>query len=149
MRVNHAQITGSDWPRVGDQLPKQCYGPLDGDALRRYANASGDNNPLHLDLAIAQRAGLEERPIHGMIMMGHFEPMIFAWRPDLALVNLSAKFLRPVLAGQTFEISGRVIRVTGGDSPSIILRLMAHGGAARDLALVAEAKLLPDCSSPA
>ncbi len=129
-------------PQVGERLPKQCCGPLDGDALARYAEASGDNNPLHLDLAVARQAGLEERPIHGMLMMGHFEPMISAWRSDLALVNLSAKFLRPVLAGQTFEISGRVIRVNGGDAPSVILRLMAHGQGG-DLALVAEAKLLP------
>jgi acyl dehydratase len=131
-----------DWPQVGEQLPKQSCGPLDGDALLRYAKASGDDNPLHLDLAIARQVGLEERPVHGMLMMGYFEPMIFAWRPDLALVNLSGKFLRPVLAGQRFEMSGRVMRVTGGESPSIILRLMAHGEG-RDLALVAEAKLLP------
>jgi acyl dehydratase len=148
MSASQVQAVESDWPRVGEHLPKQCCGPLDGDALRRYAEASGDNNPLHLDLAIARQAGLEERPIHGMLMMGHFEPMISAWRPDLALANLSAKFLRPVLAGQTFEISGRVIRVNGGDTPNIILRLMAHGQGG-DLALVAEAKLLPRCGASA
>jgi hypothetical protein len=81
-----------------------------------------------------------------MLMMGHFEPLILAWRPDLALVSLSAKFLRPVLAGQVFEMSGRVMRVTGGESPNIILRLMVHGPG-HDLALVAEAKLLPHCSA--
>jgi acyl dehydratase len=142
MNANHACAAAVDWPQVGEQLPKRCCGPFNGDALARYARASGDDNPLHLDPAIARKAGLEERPIHGMLMMGHFEPLILAWRPDLALVNLSAKFLRPVLAGQTFEISGRVIRVTMGESPGIILRLMAHGQG-RDLALVAEAKLLP------
>ncbi len=142
MNASRAQAAAIDWPRVGEQLPKRCCGPLDGDALARYARASGDDNPLHLDPAIARMAGLEERPIHGMLMMSHFEPLILAWRPDLALVNLSGKFLRPVLAGQTFEISGRVIRVNGGESPSVILRLMAHGQG-RDLALVAEAKLLP------
>jgi acyl dehydratase len=132
------------FPQVGEHLPKCLCGPLDGAALARYALASGDDNPLHLDPSIAQRAGLAERPIHGMLMVGHFEPMIFAWRPDFALIGLSAKFLRPVLVGQSFELSGRVIRVTPDESPNLILRLMAHaqGEAEKpELALVAEAKL--------
>jgi acyl dehydratase len=141
-----------EWPQVGNQLPKQICGPIDAEALARYASASLDDNPLHLDLGIAQQAGLEERPIHGMIMMGHFEPMIYAWRSDFDLISLSSKFLRPVLVGQSFELSGRVIRVTTGDKPSIILRLMAHGtgsDSGSSLALVAEAKLAPRCEASA
>jgi len=133
------------WPQTGEHLPKRRCGPVDMQAIERYAHASGDTNPLHLDLTIALRAGLEERPIHGMLMVGYFEPMILAWRQDLELVSLSTKFLRPVFVGQTFELSGRVIRVTPDERPNIILRLMAHGfkgdGAAGDLALVAEGKL--------
>jgi len=130
---------------MGEQLPKRKCGPLDAEALTRYALASGDDNPLHLDLAIAKRAGLEERPIHGMLIAGHFEPVIRAWRQDFELMGLSIKFLRPVLVGEMFELSGRVIRVSQIDRPNIILRLMAHGlkadGSAGDLALVAEGKL--------
>ncbi len=85
---------------------------------------------------------LAERPIHGMLMMGYFEPVIRAWRPDLVVMSLSAKFLRPVLAGQTFEISGRVVRTTSAERPTVILRVMVHG-AEHELALVAEAKLSP------
>ncbi len=136
------QTAGLDLPQVGARLPVHSVGPLDGQALRRYADVSGDDNPLHLDPAIAKQAGLAERPIHGMLIMGHFEPMLRAWRPDLVLIGLSAKFLRPVLAGQTFEISGRVVRTTGGDCPNVVLRVMAHG-AGHELAMVAEAKLAP------
>jgi acyl dehydratase len=136
---------GIVWPPMAEQLPKRKCGPVDAEALKRYALASGDDNPLHLNLAIAKRAGLEERPIHGMLMAGHFEPMIHAWRKDFDLIGLSIKFLRPVLVGQLFELSGRVIRVSPNESPNIVLRLMAHGlkndGAAGELALVAEAKL--------
>jgi len=134
-----------EWPLMGAQLLKRKCGPIDAEALKRYAIVSGDDNPLHLDLAIAKRAGLEERPIHGMLIAGHFEPVIHAWRQDLELIGLSIKFLRPVLVGQMFELSGRVIRVSPNDSPNIILRLMAHGlkadGSQGDLALVAEGKL--------
>jgi len=146
MNAGHAQTAPVEWAKAGEQLPKLSYGPIGGEALLRYAAVSGDDNPLHIDPALARQAGLEERPIHGMLMMGHFEPMILAWRPDVELISLSAKFLRPVLAGQSFELSGRVIRVTGGENPSMILRLMVHavGG---DLSLVAEALLRPRCKA--
>ncbi len=145
MNVSSDHAALIEWPRMGEQLPKCKCGPIDAEALKRYALASGDDNPLHLDFAIAKRAGLEERPIHGMLMAGHFEPMIYGWRKDFELSGLSIKFLRPVLAGQIFELSGRVIRVSQKENPNIILRLMAHGlksdGSAGDLALVAEGKL--------
>jgi acyl dehydratase len=135
------------WPQAGEQLPKCGCDYVDANALARYAKVSGDDNPLHLDLSIAHRAGLEERPIHGMLMVSHFEPMIYAWRPDFMLVGLTAKFLRPVLAGQRFETSGRVMRVSPNENPGIIIRLMVHvfGGEkpGGDLAVLAEAQLQP------
>jgi len=132
------------WPKNGEQLAKQLVGPLDADVPVRYAQVSGDDNPLHLDPSIAAQAGLEERPLHGMLIVGYFEPMLLAWRPDFVLTGLSTKFLRPVLVGQSFELSGRVIRVTPEQKDSLLLRLMAYGigqGGAREMALVAEAKL--------
>jgi len=132
------------WPKNGEQLEKKLVGPLDQQALVRYAQASGDDNPLHLDPSIAAQAGLEAPPIHGMLIVGQFEPMLFAWRPDFVLSALSTKFLRPVLVGQAFELSGRVIRVTPGQKDGVLLRLMAYGISAdgsREMALVAEAKL--------
>ncbi len=136
-----------EWPRVGEQLAKRDCAPLDAEALKRYADVSGDDNPLHLDLAIAQRAALEERPIHGMLMMGYCEPMLYDWRRDVVLIGLSAKFLRPVLAGQKFEMSGRVVQVNPDKKPSIVVRLMTHvlggGKPGGDLAVLAEAHLQP------
>jgi len=132
------------WPKNGEQLEKKLVGPLDAQAVARYALASGDDNPLHLDPSIAAQAGLEAPPIHGMLIVGQFEPMLYAWRPDFALLGLSTKFLRPVLIGQAFELSGRVIRVVPDQKDGLLLRLMAYGigkAGARDMALVAEAKL--------
>jgi acyl dehydratase len=146
MNTGHVAVP-SAWPQAGEQLPKCSCEFIDGEALARYALASGDDNPVHLDLEIARRAGLAERPIHGMLMVGYFEPMIFAWRRDLAITTLSVKFLRPVLAGQRFETSGKVVRVSQDDVQSIIVRLMVHGfGGDKlggDLAVLAEAHLRP------
>ena len=107
---------------------------------------SGDDNPLHLDPEIAKLAGLDAPPLHGMLMMSHFEPALMtwiaSWRRDVKIAKLSGKFLRPVLAGQAITISGKIVRSSLEPQPHLILRLMAHG-AGRDLAILAEATLLP------
>ena len=131
-----------DWPRAGDEIGAQNFGPFAQEALARYAAVSGDDNPLHLDPEAAKAAGLAGPPVHGMLMLSCFEPLIMGWRRDLFISRLSAKFLRPVLAGQAFELSGRVMRVSAEVSPNIILRLMVHGHGG-DLSLVAEATPRP------
>lgn len=135
-----------DWPTKGQEFGPSDFGPFGPDALARYAAASGDTNPLHLDETVAKAAGLDAPPVHGMLMMSCFEPAITAWRPDLVIARLSAKFLRPVLSGQGFTLSGRVVRSTETPRPEVVLRLTAR---AMDgtLAIMGEATLLAPSAS--
>jgi acyl dehydratase len=106
--------------------------------LARYALVSRDDNPIHLDPARARRAGLPAMPVQGMLLMSRFEAALAVWRPDLALLRLSSKFLRPVFVGETVELSGRIAQIAEGSPPNILLRLMMHNER-RELALIAEA----------
>ena len=80
---------------VGDKLPETIIGPFDAQALARYAEVSGDANPLHLDEALAAGIGFAAPPVHGMKLLAAFEPMLANWRDDLRLMSLSAKFVQP------------------------------------------------------
>ncbi len=123
--------------KVGDKLPETVIGPFDAAALRRYAEVSGDDNPLHLDDALAAKIGLAAPPVHGMKLLAAFEPMLKGWRDDLTLVGLSAKFIQPILRGETVTLSGRVLRASDQE---IFVRLFAHG-AARTPGVIGEATL--------
>ncbi len=125
--------------KVGDKLPEAVIGPFDALALARYAEVSGDDNPLHLDDALAARIGLAAPPVHGMKLLAAFEPMLKRWRPDFRLVGLAAKFIQPILRGEAVTLSGRVLRVS---STEIFVRLFAHG-AARTPGIIGEATLRP------
>lgn len=127
----------SDEIKVGDRLPDMVIGPFDADALARYAEVSGDDNPLHLDDALAATIGLAAPPVHGMKLLAAFEPMLDNWRDDLTLAGLSAKFIQPILRGETVTLSGRVLRVSESE---IFVRLFAHG-AARTPGVIGEATL--------
>lgn len=125
-------------PQVGEKLMPQALIPCGMDELRRYAEASGDSNPIHLDPELARKAGLPGSPVHGMLLMSRFVPMLEAWRPDLSIIRLSTKFLRPVYVGETGEFSGRVAQVSKGEPTTFLLRLMMHNEK-RELAMLAEA----------
>ncbi len=124
--------------RQGEMAPARRLGPWTAADVAAYAAASGDDNPLHFDPAIAAAAGLASPPIHGMLLMGCFEPYLAAWRPDARLVRLSAKFIRPVLAGEAVELSAKVVRA--GDPA--VLRLKVKRDA--ELVCLAEAILRVD-----
>ncbi len=127
-----------DWPKAGDEIRAEDFGPFAQDALVRYAAVSGDDNPLHLDPSAARAAGLAGPPVHGMLMLACFERMIMRWRRDLFIARLSAKFLRPVLAGEGIRVSGRVMRRQDVPRPELTLRVIARAQN-NDLAILGEA----------
>ena len=136
-----------DWPRAGDEIRAQNFGPFAREALARYAAVSGDDNPLHLDPNAARAAGLAGPPVHGMLMLSCFEPLIMRWRRDLFIARLSGKFLRPVLAGEGIRVSGRVMRRRDVPRPELTLRLIARAQN-NDLAILGEATVLYKISGP-
>ncbi len=136
-----------DWPKAGDEIRAQNLGPFAREALARYAVVSGDDNPLHLDPEAARAAGLAGPPVHGMLMLSFFEPLIMRWRRDLFIARLSGKFLRPVLAGEGIRVSGRVMRRRDVPRPELTLRLIARAQN-NDLAILGEAAVLYKIPGP-
>ncbi len=135
---DHGAAGATEPPKLGEKFSPQSVGPWSMDDLRRYAAASGDDNPIHLDPALAQRAGLPGPPVHGMLLMSRFVPALAVWRPDLKLIRLSSKFLRPIFVDETGELSGRVAQILTGEPTKFLLRLMMHNER-RELSLLAEA----------
>jgi acyl dehydratase len=134
-------VSGPLAPRPGEKLPPQTIGPFSAADLADYAEASGDSNPLHLDLAFARGFGFAARPVHGMRLLAGFEPLLRDWRADLVTIGLSGQFLTPVLEGQTAVLSARVAKIETAENGFVaVLRLMAHTETGAP-ALVGEARL--------
>jgi NAD(P)-dependent dehydrogenase (short-subunit alcohol dehydrogenase family)/acyl dehydratase/putative sterol carrier protein len=77
---------------------------VDEDQTRRYAAASGDDNPIHLDPAVAKMAGLPGIIVHGLCTMAFTSRAIVqeacAGDPR-RLKRLAVRFSKPVLPGET------------------------------------------------
>jgi acyl dehydratase len=78
--------------------------PTDEDQTYRYAEASGDHMPIHLDDNIARSVGLPGIIIHGLCTMAFCSRAVIeelAGGDPTRLRRLAVRFSRPVLPGQT------------------------------------------------
>ena len=128
-------------PRPGEKLPSTPLGTFDAATIARYARASGDDNPVHLDAAAARAIGLSDQIAHGMLVMGRLSRLALEWRAGAVLEAFECRFTRPVPAGATLSGDGRVAKVDAlPDGHRVILRLLARDGAGA-IAIMGEATL--------
>jgi acyl dehydratase len=76
---------------------------VDEDQMRRYADASGDHNPIHLDRRAARLAGLRAPILHGMCPMAMASKGAvdgLAHGDPTRVRTVGVTFARPVLPGQ-------------------------------------------------
>ncbi len=55
----------------GDVLSPLRIAPISRTTLALFAGASGDHNPIHIDLDVARSAGLDDVFAHGMLSMAY------------------------------------------------------------------------------
>ena len=66
--------------------------------LVAYANASGDQNPIHQDEAFARSVGLPDVIAHGMWTMGASATVVTDWAGDAGrVVEFGTRFTKPVV----------------------------------------------------
>src|SRR5215469_9730544 len=85
--------------------------PITQEQLRRYAEASGDYNPIHLDDQAAHKVGLDGVIAHGMLSMaflGQFVNQQIAGIPGARIEHLKVRFLHMVRLGDTLTCQGIV-----------------------------------------
>jgi acyl dehydratase len=100
---------------AGDAIPDLKVTP-DKYLPHRYAGASGDFNPIHIDPEFAKAVGLPNTILHGLYMMGLASraAMDVAGGEPKALKRLSVQF-RGMGAPETeIVVSGTVKSVDGG-----------------------------------
>ena len=98
----------------GDQIPELRVTP-DKYIPHRYAGASGDFNPIHIDEEFAQSVGLPGRILHGLWMMAQVARAVSAAGdgPD-ALRSLSIQFRGMGFPEQELSVSASVKDVADG-----------------------------------
>jgi acyl dehydratase len=98
---------------VGDQIPELKVTP-DRYVTVRYAGASGDFNPIHIDEDFAKSVGLPGRILHGLYSMA----LLARAQTDAAggpdkLKRLSVQFRGMGLPEHEITVTGKVTEASG------------------------------------
>ena len=101
--------------KPGDELPELKVTP-DKYLPHRYAGASGDFNPIHIDPEFAKQVGLPGNILHGLYMMGLVARAnsALADGDPRALKRLSVQFRGMGMPEHEIAVTGTVREVEGG-----------------------------------
>jgi acyl dehydratase len=101
--------------KAGDAVPELKVTP-DKYLPHRYAGASGDFNPIHIDEEFAKSVGLPSNILHGLYSMGVVAKAAaqgLAAGDPRALKKLTVQFRGMGLPEQEIEVTGTVKEVDG------------------------------------
>lgn len=97
------------------QLDEKVFGPLTREDFVRYANVSGDDNPIHQDEEYARRSGAPTVFAMGMLNAGYLATAVSQWFGGAQNIRrFKVRFTTRVWAGDEVVCSGRVVSVQDG-----------------------------------
>lgn len=111
--------------QVGDELPPLQLPPIDRTTLALFAGASGDHNPIHLDLDAARRSGMPDVFAQGMLGMAWMGRLLTQWAPQSSLRSFGVRFQGIMQVGDAIRCTGRVMeRLMEGETACLRIALL-------------------------
>lgn len=117
--------------RVGTRLEQLELEQVSRLTLALYAGASGDHNPIHVDIDAARSAGLDDVIAHGMLSMAYMARLVTAYAPPTAVRSLHARFAAMTYVGDRLTCRGKVTQifeVAGEQRALLALEVVDHNG---------------------
>ena len=126
--------------RVGDQ--GRFTKTLTEQDVFRFAEISGDFNPLHIDEEYAERSIFKHRIAHGILTAGIISTVLGGEIPGLGtiFVELHIRFLKPVYLNDTVSATATVMEII---NPKRVRLLVACQNGAREDVAIGNAIVVP------
>ncbi|MCZ2438886.1 MAG: MaoC family dehydratase [Aquincola tertiaricarbonis] len=111
---------------VGDAMPVLQLPPISRTTLALFAGASGDHNPIHIDIDFAQKAGMKDVFAHGMLSMAYLARALTEWVPQRRILRYGVRFAAITQLGDRVQCSGKVVeKLTHAGRPCARIELTA------------------------
>jgi len=111
---------------VGDSLPALELPAIDRATLALFAGASGDHNPLHIDIDVARKPGMADVFTHGMLAMAYLGRLLSQHFDPRRLRGFGVRFAGITHLGHRLRCTGRVTeRFEAGGEPRARLEIQA------------------------
>ena len=113
--------------KVGDEIPDLKIPPVSRHTLALYCGASGDHNPIHVDLDYAKSAGLDDVIAHGMLSAGYLARMLTDWVPQSAIRSINNRFTAMTHIGDSVTCTGKIVeKFEKGNEKLVRLEMQVH-----------------------
>ena len=124
--------------QVGDEIPLLSTEPITRQKLALYCGASGDHNPIHVDIDYAKESGLDDVIAHGMLSMAYLGRLVTNWVSQESVREFKTRFTAMTLVGDKVTCRGKIIeKFTEAGENFIRLELIAE--TPREQSLIGEA----------
>ena len=130
-----------DWNalQAGDALPALELPPITRHTLALYCGASGDHNPIHVDIDFAKSAGMPDVFAHGMLSMAWLGRLLTNWAPQRDLREFSVRFSAITHVGERIVCKGRVADKLERDGEPLLRIVMTTANEKGEVKLTGEA----------
>lgn len=96
---------------VGERLVNKSFPPISRHTLALYCGASGDHNPIHVDLDFARKAGFDDVFAHGMLVMAYLGQALTEAVTPSAIRSFSTRFVAITQLGARLTCEGSVVEL--------------------------------------
>ncbi len=94
--------------KIGDRLVHKTFPPITRHRLALYCGASGDHNPIHVDIDFARTAGFPDVFAHGMLVMACLGQALTDAIPPTRLRAFATRFVAITQLGARLTCEGTV-----------------------------------------
>ncbi|NEW94230.1 MaoC family dehydratase [Rhodopseudomonas sp. BR0M22] len=104
-------------PAVGDRIVHERFPAINRHRLALYCGASGDHNPIHVDIDFAKASGFPDVFTHGMLVMGYLGQALSDAVPPNRIRSFSTRFAAITQLGAEITCEGQVTELieAGGE----------------------------------
>jgi len=96
---------------VGTLVFEKTFPPITRHALALYCGASGDTNPVHVDIDFAKTSGFDDVFAHGMLVMGYLGSALEEVFAARSISRFSTRFSAITQLGAAITCRGTIASV--------------------------------------
>ncbi|MDH4007351.1 MAG: MaoC family dehydratase [Desulfuromonadales bacterium] len=127
---------------VGDEIPSFTTSAINRTTLALFAGASGDHNPIHIDIDFAKKAGMDDVFAQGMLGMAYLGRVLTDWVPQTAIRQYGVRFGAITNLGDRITCSGKIVDKSEEGGENLVKLELTAANQDGDVKLVGHAEIV-------
>ena len=124
---------------VGDTLEPMTHNSISRTTLALFAGASGDHNPIHIDIDFAKSVGMDDVFAHGMLGMAYLGRFLTSIADQSNIRSYTVRFSSITQVGAKLKCTGKVKEITDTSAERLMKIELSATDQNNDVKLIGDA----------